>query len=102
DQRWIRARPRTVSEAAAKLAEESGRTVESCALVLRSLLLHSSTPEIDRTGRPDASERGFFAFKLHQFISGAGHAFATLEAPGTRTVTIEGQQFLPGAPDKRL
>src|SRR5262249_12515585 len=40
--------------------------------------------------------------KLHQFISGAGHAFATLEPPGQRSVTVEGQQFYPGAPDKRL
>jgi hypothetical protein len=29
------------------------------------------------------NERAFFAFKLHQFISGAGHAFATLEPPGS-------------------
>src|SRR5262249_31075594 len=35
-------------------------------------------------------------------ISGAGHAFATLESAGTRTVTVDGQQYLPGEPEKRL
>ena len=53
-------------------------------------------------GRGPCEPRSFFAFKLHQFISGAGHAFATLEAPGRRVVTVEGQQFLPGDPEKRL
>ena len=102
DQRWVRARPRTVSEAVAELSEESGRPAAACRRVLRDLLLASSVPERERTSNPDASERGFFAFKLHQFISGAGHAYATLEAPGARKVTVDGQHFLPGHPDKRL
>lgn len=55
-----------------------------------------------RTSDPSATDNSFFAFKLHQFISGAGHAYATIERPGTRKVTVEGQQFLPGHPDKRL
>ena len=48
-----------------------------------------------RTRMP--GERSFFAFKLHQFISGAGHAYATIERPGDRSVTADGQQFLPDA-----
>jgi hypothetical protein len=102
DQRWIRARPLTVTEAVAALSEDSGRAAGTCRSALRNLLLISTVPEIERTGLPHASARSFFAFKLHQFISGAGHAFSTLQAPGHRTVTVEGQQFLPGDPDKRL
>jgi hypothetical protein len=102
DQRWGRARPMTVSEAVAALAREAERGPEACRRALRDLLLLSSQPETVRTGAADASPRSFFAFKLHQFVSGAGHAFATLEPAGTRTVTVEGQQFLPGSPDKRL
>jgi Lhr-like helicase len=102
DQRWVRARPLTLVEAAEALATDSGRDEGVCREALRTLLLQSSLTEQDRIGRPDASPRSFFAFKLHQFISGAGHAYATLEAAGTRTVTVEGQQFLPGQPDKRL
>src|SRR5690606_28140505 len=99
---WHRARPRTLDEAARELAAEAGRDEEVCKDALRRLLLVSSLPEADRTGDDSGSHRSFFAFKLHQFISGAGHAFATLEPPGVRKVTVEGQQFLPGDPEKRL
>ena len=102
EQKWLRARPQTVTEAVAMLKQESGRDEAACRRALRDLLLVSSIPEIERTGQPGASKRAFFAFKLHQFISGAGHAFATLEAPGRRKVTVEGQQYLPGDPSKRL
>lgn len=102
DQRWSRARPLTLSEAVAELAADAGREPEACRRALRDLLLYSSVPEAQRTGDPRANPSSFFAFKLHQFISGAGHAFATLEAPPARRVTVEGQQFLPASPDKRL
>ena len=102
DQRWLRAKPMTVTEAVVKLSEESGRPAGACRNALRDLLLVSSVPERARTSNPGASEKSFFAFKLHQFISGAGHAYATVEPPGTRRLTVEGQQFLPGHPNKRL
>ena len=102
DRRWVRAKPMTVTEALDRLSEESGRPVAACRNALRDLLLVSSVPERERTSNPGASEKSFFAFKLHQFISGAGHAYATIEPPGTRTVTVDGQQFLPGQPNNRL
>jgi len=102
DQRWTRARPLTVTEAVAALSQDAGREIPACRTALRDLLLISSVPEDERTGSPHASPHSFFAFKLHQFISGAGHAFSTLEAPGQRTITVEGQQFLPGDAEKRL
>jgi superfamily II DNA/RNA helicase len=102
DQRLERARPTTIDEAAIALAKDAGREEELCRRTLRDILLISSTPEDERTGDAGASGRGFFAFKLHQFISGAGHAFATLEPPPERRVTVEGQKFLPGHDDKRL
>lgn len=102
DQRWVRARPLTVTEAVKALSEDASRDATTCRQALRDLLLVSSLPEGERTDTPNAGGRGFFAFKLHQFISGAGHAFATLEAPGRRVVSVEGQQFLPSDQDKRL
>lgn len=99
---WVRARPRTMSEAVKELSDESGRDSKSCKEALRTLLLISSVPEKDRTGNPHASERAFFPFRLHQFISGAGKAFATLEPPGKRSVTVDEQLFLPGDDQKRL
>jgi Lhr-like helicase len=102
DQRWVRAKPMTVTEAVTALSADAGRAVEACRDALRQLLLISSVPEKDRTSNSQGAETSFFAFKLHQFISGAGHAFSTLEPPGSRTVIVDGQQFLPEHPDKRL
>ena len=102
DQRWVRAKPMTVTEAVDLLSAESGRSEAAGGKALRDLLLVSSVPERERTGVPSASENSFYSFKLHQFISGAGHAYATIEPPGTRTVTVDGQQFLPGHEEKRL
>ncbi len=91
DQRWVRARPLTMTEAVEALGQDSGRDVAACRAALKDLLLVSGI-----------GPRSFFAFKLHQFLSGAGHAYATLEPPGRRVVTVEGQKFLPGDPGKRL
>jgi len=102
DQRWARAEPITVSDAVRRLSQTSGRPEEACRIALRDLLLLSSVPEIDRCGDPHANERGFFAFKLHQFISGAGYCFATLESPSQRSITVDGQQYFPGDESKRL
>ncbi|MCK6587115.1 MAG: DEAD/DEAH box helicase, partial [Polyangiaceae bacterium] len=102
DQRWVRARPRTVSEAVEALSKDAGRDVSVARAALRDLLLVSSVPEKDRTGSPNASKSSFFSFKLHQFIAGAGHAYATLDPAGQRVVTVDGQQFLPGDAEKRL
>lgn len=102
DQRWIRAQPSTVVEAIEALSADSGKSKLDCQRALRQLLLTSSVPENVRLDDDGASGRPFFAFKLHQFLSGAGHAYATLEAAGARSVTVDGQVFLPGAPEKRL
>ena len=102
DQRWVRARPMTVTEAVSALASASGRSEAACRAALRDLLLISSVPEKDRTHDEQSSARSFFAFKLHQFISGAGHAYTTLEPAGQRSVTVDGQQFLPSQHEKRL
>ncbi|MCA9627618.1 MAG: DEAD/DEAH box helicase, partial [Myxococcales bacterium] len=48
DQRWVRARPMTVTEAVVALAADSGRPEAACRAALRDLLLISSVPEQDR------------------------------------------------------
>ena len=98
---WHRAPPMKLTEACALLAEDAGRDVDVCRAALQRLLLVSSLPERDRV-EGATNERSFFAFKLHQFISGAGQAFATLEPAGQRRVTIDGQQFHPDDSQKRL
>lgn len=100
--KWMRANPMTLADAAAQLARDAGRDETFAMSRLRELLLLAATPERVRTGNAEDSEDPFFAFRLHQFISGAGSVLTTLDAPGTRPVEMEGQQFLPGDPSKRL
>lgn len=95
-ERYVRiSRPKTVEEAAAKLARDSGLPVDECRQYLRDFLLMAYHVK-NRKGQ------SFFAFRLHQFISGAGNVYATLEPPGVRYITLDGQQFKPGDRDKLL
>ena len=93
----VRATPCTLKVASERLATDAGVDEPTAKAGLQNLLAIASKPERDRRG--DGSVRPFFAFKLHQFLSGAGRAFATLEAPGDRLVTLDAQQFAPGRPD---
>lgn len=99
--RWIRSKPLTLDEASEQLRNDSGCQLSACAQALRDALFACSLQEHTRLGT-DGPSRSFFAFKLHQFISGAGHAYSTFEQIGVRTITVDGQQFLPSAPSKRL
>jgi hypothetical protein len=102
DAKWVRARPQTLQTAANWLSEDSGLPIEACSDFLRQFLLITSLAEVDRIGGHNTGRRGFFAFKLHQFISGAGTAYATIESPAKRTLTVNAQQYLPEQPEKRL
>lgn len=100
--KWMRANPLTEREASEQLAKESGQPHEDCRAALQKLLLVAATPEGKRTGNSKASDRAFFAFRLHQFVSGAGVVYTTLEPPGARPVELEGQKYLPTDASKRL
>jgi hypothetical protein len=100
--RLVRARPRTTREAAKELAEASGADITSCEQALAALLLVASRSERERTGNANASASPFFAFKLHQFLSGAGAAYVTFEPPPARRVLLDAQPFHPEQPEKRL
>ena len=87
--------PLTIGDASKRLAGETGLDPERCGRYLAGFLL-AAHRSVDENGR------GFFAFRLHQFLSGAGNAYATLEAPEERYVTLQGQQFKPGDRQRRL
>ena len=82
-------RPLTLLEASNRLANDSGLDGERCRSYLANFLLAAHRSRNERGG-------SFFAFRLHQFISGAWNAYSTLEAPGERYLTLHGQQFKPG------
>jgi Lhr-like helicase len=93
-----RKKPIPFEEAIALLSKDSGVEVETCRTSLETFLTRISLPEAERGGTGSGA---FLAFKLHQFISGAGEVFTTLtEKP--RNVLFEGQLEDPSAPGHRL
>ena len=88
-------RPLTIVEASNRLANDSNLDAKRCRDYLTNFLL---------TAHQSRNERGqsFFAFRLHQFISGAWNVYTTLETPVERHLTLHGQQFKPGDRDRPL
>ena len=98
-QQLRRCLPTTIADAARRLSAQTERDEERCRAQLQAMLIMMSRPASERGG---TGERAFLAFKLHRFISGAGHVYATLRGPGQRSVTLDGQRFDPRDPDARL
>ena len=88
-ERWVRSKPQSIDWSANRLSEDSGCDVKTCKEYLRSFLLHAYQCR-DEKGKP------LFAFRLHQFISGAGNVFSTLEPEDDRVFDLSGQLFVPG------
>jgi len=93
DDKPRRARPRTLAEAAQLLHEASGEPVGPCLDYLQKFMLLAYAVQ-------DDAGKSLFAFKLHQFVAGGGKVYATLEAPGHRAITLEGQQYVSGDADR--
>ena len=87
--------PTTLAAGARQLADITQVDPELCKARLREMLLLGTQERMPDGGRA-------FAFKLHQFISQGGAVYATLEAPETRLLTLEGQYYAPGGGDKLL
>jgi DEAD/DEAH box helicase len=92
DRKPIRAHPKSLQEAARALEKEAERPFDRAQAALKSALLALSLREKDR-GVAGGLDEPLFAFKLHQFVSGAGRLYATVDAPGDRTLTFDGQIF---------
>jgi Lhr-like helicase/very-short-patch-repair endonuclease len=94
DDKPRRARPRTLADAAKLLHDASGEPIETCLAYLQQFMLRAYAVT-------DAAGKSLFAFKLHQFIAGGGKVFTTLEAPGHRAITLDGQQFVSGDDERQ-
>lgn len=86
--KWVRSQPKTLHEAAQILVQDTGLEHSVCYTFLQQFLLHAYECR-DSDGRP------LFAYRLHQFISGAGELYTTLEPVGQRSFDLNGQQFVP-------
>lgn len=84
-----RARPLTLKKAVEKLSQDAKVTQEEAQEALKNFLLASNQVRTPQDKQP-------FAFKLHQFISGPGKVYVTLEPVNQRLVTLDGQRFAPG------
>ncbi|MCB1616205.1 MAG: DEAD/DEAH box helicase, partial [Pseudomonadales bacterium] len=93
--RWVRARPQNLKWAAAKLSDDSGIDQETCEECLKQFLL-TAYKAVDDSGK------SLFAFRLHQFVSGANNVFSTLAPEGSRVFDLSGQQYLPGDRNKKF
>ncbi|MBD9560649.1 DEAD/DEAH box helicase [Ensifer sp. ENS03] len=93
-----RKKPIPFGEAVTLLSRDSGVDLETCRSGFETFLTRISLPETERGG---SGTGAFLAFKLHQFISGAGEVFTTL-AEMPRNVLFEGQLEDPSAPGHRL
>jgi superfamily II DNA/RNA helicase len=93
--KWRRARPIKLQEAAQRLASDSGVDSERCLTYLQEFLLAAYRVT-------DNNDRSLFAFKLHQFISGGGKVFSSLEESGSRVLTLEGQRYVSGDRSRKL
>ncbi len=96
DGKFVRiSRPLTIHEASVRLSTDSDLDEQQCRQYLAKFLL---------AAHQSRNERGqsFFAFRLHQFISGAWNVYSTLEYPGERYITLDGQRFKPGDRDRLL
>ncbi|MGQ9576939.1 MAG: DEAD/DEAH box helicase [Thermoguttaceae bacterium] len=82
--RWKRRVPRTLAEAAQRLATETGSPEEACTGRLRDLLVRGGDLVREDGGRA-------FAFKLHQFVGQGRALFSTLEPADRREFSLEGQ-----------
>lgn len=89
DDKPRRAKPLTLAQAAEALHNDSGQSIEDSLTYLQQFMLCAHAVK-DDTGK------SLFAFKLHQFIAGGGKVYTTLEAPGHRAITLDGQQYVSG------
>lgn len=100
DGTWKRASPQSLSDAAKLLAADSGLETTMCKDYLQRFLLVLGRSEQLRCGA--GSDKAFLGVRLHQFISGAGQVYMTIEPEGERRVVFDGQKFLPDEAGNKL
>jgi hypothetical protein len=93
-----RANPLPLSNIVAELSKDSGESSDTCKAALKNFLSLFGDDPLVKT----PSDKNPMAFKLHQFVSGPGIVYLTLENPGQRTVTLDGQSFDPSKGDERV
>ncbi|MEX5635832.1 DEAD/DEAH box helicase [Parafrankia sp. FMc2] len=89
--RLARQTPARLTDAAKRLAADTGVGEDAAGEALRATLLAGANAR-------DGDGRGLFAFKLHQFIGKGDTAYVTLEPPDARYITTAYQRSAPNGP----
>ena len=91
-----RAKPISLKVASEQFAKDAGNgvTKEQAAAYLKKFLLAAYEVKY-----PEDPKRSFFAFRLHQFIKGAGTLRTTLEPASTRLFSLDGQVYASNRPE---
>lgn len=92
DRTLERADPKSLSQIADKLAEDSGEKKEICTKAILDLLQWTEQLNID--GSKLNPRRSFLPFKIHQFISQTGNVYVTLESKENREITLETGRYI--------
>lgn len=90
-----RAQPLSLTAAAKLLARDAGTTDGAAKAALENFLLAAQEVK-------SSDGRALFAFKLHQFISGAGKVLCTLEPATQRLITLDAQRFAPNRQEQKV
>lgn len=85
-----RAVPLSVKSVVNKLSADANVSAQEAETALKNFLSQFGTS--NSVKMPNG--RSPFAFKLHQFISGPGKVYLTLDAPGKRLITLDGQTYV--------
>lgn len=96
--RLVRQSPRAISGpngAGAELAKLTKLSNEQCEAAIRRVLMAGNSITLP-SGFP------MFAFRLHQFISRGDTAYASIEAPDERFITLAGQKYVPDGTRERV
>ena len=86
DGRLTRGAPRTLAEAVADLATQTGLDERVCDEAIKGIL------DCGNAARAPDSNQPLFAFKLHQFLASGGNVYATLEDVASRELRLEGSR----------
>jgi Lhr-like helicase len=84
-----RARPISISDAANLLAADAAVEKAVAREALETFFVQAQQIQSD-------DGRAIFAFKLHQWISGPGKVYCTLDEDNLRQITLDAQRFAPG------
>jgi superfamily II DNA/RNA helicase len=87
-----RAKPRSLTEIAKELEEDSGDNKKACENAILNLLQWSE--HLNIIGSKQSPRKSYLPFKIHQFISQTGNVYVTLDNKISRQITLDTGRYL--------